>query len=191
MRYYFFYLRLLFFDPWPLLAILKTLLSFLNLVQYIFTCVFKFCFHACYFFIHDCNTFGGNMIPYWSPSPAASNQATYKVTLHSVTDRPVYRAHAVLTCVSLPLDPPTNLLRALLRSWSPISHKPAKTSHLSIQLRPIGLFFVLATHLTLLLTICISIPVNKPLCYITYPMSPACVLWQLWGRLLQHMFYIG
>ncbi len=50
MRYTFFYLRLLFFDPWPLLAILKTLLSFLNLVQYIFTYVFKCCFHACYFF---------------------------------------------------------------------------------------------------------------------------------------------
>ncbi len=60
-----FLFTLIIFDPWPLLAILKTLLSFLNLVQYIFTCVFKFCFHACYFFIRDCNTFGGNMIPYY------------------------------------------------------------------------------------------------------------------------------
>ncbi len=89
----------------------------------------------------------------------------------------------VLTCVSLPLDPPTNLLRALLRSWSPISHKPAKTSLLSIQLRPIGLFVVLATHRPLLLTICISIPVNKPLCYFTYPLSPACVLWWIYSSL--------
>ncbi len=45
-------------------AILTILLSFLNLVQYIFTCIFLFCFHACYFFIRDCNTLGGNLIPY-------------------------------------------------------------------------------------------------------------------------------
>ncbi len=60
--YNFFNLRLLFFYPWPLFAILKMLLSFLNLVQYIFTCIFQFCFHACY--ICDCNTLGGNLIRY-------------------------------------------------------------------------------------------------------------------------------
>ncbi len=74
MCYFFFKLRLLFFDPWPLLAILKTLLSFLNLVQYIFTCVLKCCFHASYFFIHDCNTLGGNLIPYiCSEAPCVSS----------------------------------------------------------------------------------------------------------------------
>ncbi len=38
-----------FFDPQPLLAILKTLLSFFYFVQYNFTSIFKFWFHACYF----------------------------------------------------------------------------------------------------------------------------------------------
>ncbi len=40
--------------------------DFFYLVQYIFTCVFLFCFHACYFCICDCNTLGGNLIQYMS-----------------------------------------------------------------------------------------------------------------------------
>ncbi len=37
-----FWIYTLFFYPWPFFAILKILLSFWNLVQYIFTCVFTF-----------------------------------------------------------------------------------------------------------------------------------------------------
>ncbi len=41
----------LYFYPCPLFDILKMLLSFFILEQYIFTCVFKFSFHTCYFFL--------------------------------------------------------------------------------------------------------------------------------------------
>ncbi len=39
----------------------------LNLVQYIFTCVFTLFSHL-FFFIHDCNAFVGNLIPYIRPA---------------------------------------------------------------------------------------------------------------------------
>ncbi len=64
MRHYIFDLRLLSFDPWSLFAILKkNLLYFFLFVQYIFTRLFKYLFHAYYFFIHNCNTFDRKIIP--------------------------------------------------------------------------------------------------------------------------------
>ncbi len=59
---HFFYLHIIFRSV-TIACYSENFALFLNLVQYIFTCVFKFCIHACYFFIRDCNTFGGNMIP--------------------------------------------------------------------------------------------------------------------------------
>ncbi len=37
---------------------------FFDFVRYYFTRVFNFLIYAYYFSIRDCNTFGGNMIPY-------------------------------------------------------------------------------------------------------------------------------
>ncbi len=59
--------------------------------------------------------------------PAASNQATFKNMLHSVTHRPVYRSLprtvrdscALLTCVYFPLDLPTIPNIDLPCSWTP------------------------------------------------------------------------
>ncbi len=51
MHYSYFDLRLLFFYPWPLLAILKILLSVLNLVQYIFPCIFTLFSHLLFFYL--------------------------------------------------------------------------------------------------------------------------------------------
>ncbi len=73
----------------------------LNLVQYIFTCVFKFCFHA-YFFIRDCNTFGGNMIPYVTAKGPLIPliRSVFSRPLRSITHNLCARVHKVVALQS-------------------------------------------------------------------------------------------
>ncbi len=70
---------------------------------------------------------------YWSPAPAACNQALHIYTLHSDTHRPVYRSptwtsltNAILTFMCFPSDPP-DFLRFLLLKFLCDPDPPAKT----------------------------------------------------------------
>ncbi len=86
---HFFHLCLLSFYPWQLIAILKMLLSFYNLVQYMFTCVFKCCFYACYFFYPWLQYFRRESDPIWS--------ASFRTVMSLLTDRRSRLSGAVLT----------------------------------------------------------------------------------------------
>ncbi len=65
----------------------QNLLSFLHFVQYIFTFIFLFWFHAYYFlFIRDRNTFDGKMIPYVSDQKRFLSKVLLLLSLNRVQE---------------------------------------------------------------------------------------------------------
>ncbi len=120
---------------------------------------------------------------YWSPAPAACNQALHIYTLHSDTHRPVYRSPTwtsltILTFMCFPSDPPDFLLFLLKFLCNP--DPPAKNDTSVIPDKNQRTATSVTTHLITVSTHSFNQPVNTlPLYSLTLCLRP--VLWHLYN----------